>query len=192
MSGPSFDQFEAYAPRQPRGNYAKLICLNCRARKIKCILPDEVKVGSSPAPQPREQSCARCHQQGLDCIVDKTVLGRPSAKRRRSQHLKSKEEICADDDASREAELDPDVQDFVLSDLRDEVHEIDQQITTSARIKPSKREVFESLMDSTHLFSALLARDTCFGTRALKATVGATTDVTELVDRGLAKLMDEQ
>lgn len=192
MSGPMSHQSEAYLPRQPRGNYAKLICLNCRARKIKCILPNDVQIEPSPAPQPREQSCSRCRQQDLACIVDKTILGRPSQKRRRSEQPKSEQESSIGEDLSREPELDPDVEDFVLSDLRDEVHEIDEQITTSSRIKPSKREVFESLMDSTHLFSALMARDRHFGTLALKPAVETRVEVTRLIDKNLAMLMDEQ
>lgn len=183
---------DEHSPRQPRGNYAKLICLNCRARKIKCSLPNDKAIEPSPVPQPREQSCVRCQQQCLDCIVDKTVLGRPSQKRQRPEHLKNEGYHLAGDDASQEAEVDPNVQDFVLSDLRDEVHDIDDQITASTRTKPSKREVFESLMDSTHLFSALMASDTHFGSLALEPTLGPSADVTTLVDKTLAILMDGQ
>jgi hypothetical protein len=46
------------------------------------------------------------------------------------------------DVAGKESELDLNIQDFVLSDLRDEVQEIDAQISKPARTKPSKREVF--------------------------------------------------
>lgn len=192
VQAPMSSQSSDYQPRQPRGNYAKLICLNCRARKIKCNLPNDVEVEPSPTPQPHEQSCVRCQQQGLDCIVDKTVLGRPSQKRRRPEHLNTASHHGVGGDASQEAELDPNVQDFVLSDLREEVLEIGDQITTSTRARPSKREVFESLMDSTHLFSALVSSDTQFGSLALKPALGSLVDVTKLVDKPLAMLMDEQ
>lgn len=178
--------------RQPRGSYAKLICLNCRARKIKCNLPTDVEIEASQRPQPHERSCTRCQQQGLDCVVDKTVLGRPAQKRRRSEQPKGEEGRLAEEGAEDEEELDPNVQDFVLSDLRDEVHDIDEQVTAQARSRPSKREVFESLMDSTHLFSALMARDTNFGSLAVQITDNAAVDVTKLVDKDLVILLDEQ
>jgi hypothetical protein len=179
--------------RQPRGSYAKLICLNCRARKIKCNLPTDVQIEPSQHPQPPERACTRCEQQGLDCIVDKTVLGRPAQKRRRPEQQKGEGEDLANEAPGDEEDLDPGVQDFVLSDLRDEVHDIDVQVTaTAARTRPSKREVFESLTDSTHLFSALMARDTSFGSLAFQATENEALDVTKLVDKGLTSVLDEQ
>lgn len=178
--------------RQPRGSYAKLICLNCRARKIKCNLPTDVQIEPSHHPQPPERGCTRCQQQGLGCVVDKTVLGRPAQKRRRPDQLKGAENRVSEGNASDDEELDPNVEDFVLSDLRDEVHEIDVQATAQARSRPSKREVFESLMDSTHFVSALIARDTKFGSLAFQPTEDAGLDVTVIVDKNLTILLDEQ
>jgi hypothetical protein len=96
-------------------------------------------------------------------------------------------EVAGDDE-----ELDPNVQDFVLSDLRDEVHHIDAQATAKTRERPSKREVFESLTDSAHLFSALMARDTNFGSLVFQPTGDKAVDVTRLVDSNLTMLLDEQ
>jgi hypothetical protein len=96
------------------------------------------------------------------------------------------------DVAGKESELDLNIQDFVLSDLRDEVQEIDAQISKPARTKPSKREVFESLMDSTHLFSALMARDEGFGSLCFAGDADLAIGVTRLVDGDLTMLMDEQ
>jgi hypothetical protein len=178
--------------RQPRGSYAKLICLNCRARKIKCNLPADAEIEPSQHPQPSERSCTRCQQQSLNCIVDKTVLGRPAQKRRRPGELKAEGESVAGEGVRDDEELDPNVQDFVLSDLRDEVHDIDLQSTANARAKPSKREVFESLTDSAHLFSALMARDTNFGSLVFQPTGDVAVDVTRLIGNDLTTLLDEQ
>ena len=191
MSGSTSRPDSEHPARQPRGSYAKLICLNCRGRKIKCNLPIGACIEPSQHPQPPERSCTRCQQQGLDCIVDNTVLGRPAQKRRRPEKLKD-EGGLTDNRANDGADLDPDVQDFVLSELIDEVREIDVQDTTHARVKPSKREVFESLMDSTHLFSALMARDMSFGNLCFQPIGEVTADVTKLVDEDLAILLDEQ
>lgn len=187
---------DSTSKRQPRGNYAKLICLNCRARKIKCQLPTEFPIEASSSPQPPNRACTRCQQQGLDCVVDKTVLGRPTQKRRRPDgQSKDEEWSLVDDGTGVDPELDPDVQDFVLSDLRDEVHEIGSRIEApSGRSKPSKHEIFESLMDPTHLFAALMARDAKFGSLAFASggDVDVSVDVTMLVSDGLAALLDEQ
>lgn len=178
--------------RQPRGSYAKLICLNCRARKIKCNLPTNVQIEPSQQAQPPGLACTRCQQQGLDCIVDKTVLGRPAQKRRRPQQPKVEDGSLTNEDPGDDEEIDPDVQDFVLSDLRDEVHDIDVQVVAHARARPSKREVFESLMDSAHLFSAMMARDTNFGSLVFQPAADVAVDVTRLVDNDLTVLLDEQ
>lgn len=185
-------QYDGVPARHSRGSYAKLICLNCRSRKIKCNLPEDVAIEPSQSPQPPERACIRCQQQGLDCIVDKTILGRPSQKRRRPEQMKSEDGTLIDGDLDDEPELDPDVQDFVLSDLRDEMNEIDTRLSAPAKTKPSKHEIFESLMDSTHLFSALMSRDARFGINAFGSDVNPDMDVTKLVSEGLTVLMDEQ
>ena len=100
-----------------------------------------------------------------------------------------------DDYTGIDPDLDPDVQDFVLSDLRDEVHEIGSSIAAPpGRSKPSKHEIFESLMDSTHLFAALMSRDAKFGSLVFASGVDVdlSVDVTKLVSDGLAALLDEQ
>jgi len=99
-----------------------------------------------------------------------------------------------EDDTTIDPELDPDVQDFVLSDLRDEVHEIGSHVAPPRRPKPSKHEIFESLMDPTHLFVALMSRDVRFGSLAFISggDVDLSVDVTRLVSDGLAALLDEQ
>lgn len=180
-----------FPARQPRGNYAKLICLNCRSRKIKCNLPEHADIEPSPNPQPFERACMRCQQQGLECIVDKTILGRPSQKRPRPDQVKAEKDEISKEDVAEEPQYDPDVQDFVLSDLRAEVNEIDSVLSMPTRPKPSKREVFEALMDSTHLFSSLLARDANFAACAFGTSLDVSVDMTRLVSANLVSSMDE-
>lgn len=194
QSGATSHPQDGTSRRQPRGNYARLICLNCRARKIKCNLPTDIPIDASPLPQPPDRACTRCEQRGLDCIVDKTILGRPAQKRRCPGQPKDEDLALVDDSPDAEPELDPDVQDFVLSDLRDEVHDIGSHIAAPGKTKPSKHEIFESLMDSTHLFAALMSRDSRFGSRIFGSgfDVDMSVDETKLVSDGLAALLDEQ
>jgi hypothetical protein len=66
--------------KRARGSYARLICLRCRERRIKCQLIDDGTVVPSSEPQPPEKACQRCRQQGLQCVVRRTTLGRPNVK----------------------------------------------------------------------------------------------------------------
>jgi hypothetical protein len=72
------------------------------------------------------------------------------------------------------------------------VHDIDVQVTANNRARPSKREVFDSLTDSAHLFSAMMARDENFGSLVFQRMGDVAVDVTRLVDSDLTDLLDEQ
>ncbi|OQO06692.1 hypothetical protein B0A48_08479 [Cryoendolithus antarcticus] len=178
-------------PRQPRGNYAKLLCLNCRARKIKCVLPDHVTIEPSPQPQTHESSCARCIAQGLECIVDHAILGRPSAKRTRTELG-----IEHDEPRQMQDEVEPtgdDVVEFVLLDVRTEVEAIEQRSRKDQIMsKPSKHEIFSALLDPAHLFASLVARDKDFGQAAFGQgdQMGEAVDPLAIVDARLAKELD--
>ena len=60
------------ANKRRREKYSRLICLGCRSRRIRCVLPDTSILPSSE-PQPISKACQRCSQNGLDCIVDYTT-----------------------------------------------------------------------------------------------------------------------
>jgi hypothetical protein len=77
---PSFTSSVKMSTRRARGHYSPLICTRCRARKIKCILPTSV-TSPSATPQPLNSACQRCRQNGFECFVEYTVLGRPGSSR---------------------------------------------------------------------------------------------------------------
>jgi len=191
----SFSNEESATARAPRGSYSKLKCLQCRERKIKCVLPS-LSIEASPTPQPSGTSCARCQQQGLECIVDKTVLGRPSQKRPRSTtgtasnlgYGESEPTFAAEDDE----EADGDVQAFVLSHVQSAVDDIDAVESSPQKKKPSRHEIFAALVDSTHLLSALLAQDSSFGSQAVPKDDTTPVDPMGLVDEDLLCAMDKQ
>lgn len=65
------------ASKKRRGKYARLICLECRDRRIRCELPSDCAI-----PEPGEllevqTPCHRCNKLGVPCIVRQTILGRP-------------------------------------------------------------------------------------------------------------------
>lgn len=187
MTGPS---------RAPRGSYSKLKCIQCRTRKIKCVLPN-LAIEPSDSPQPKETSCIRCQQQGLECVVDKTILGRPSHKRRRSQSGTTS--LTEPDDSGdghahdvEHNEEDDDLQAFVLSHVQSAVDDIDRPMFPPKMAKPSRHEVFAALVDSTHLLSALLARDALFAVKTGLRMPDAPMEPVQLLSDELIFSMDKQ
>ena len=138
--------------RRARGHYSPLICTRCRARKIKCILPTSV-TSPSTAPQPLNQACQRCRQNGFECFVEYTVLGRPGSSRvagsSRNDRL-SQVPIGADGDGG--AELG--TREFLLSRPYDVGME-------GNRIRAE--EVCEALSSPLRFLSVLLSRHPTFG-----------------------------
>lgn len=68
--------------KRARGKYARLICLGCRERRIKCELPDEAEVPDLGELRTVQTPCYRCKRLKIPCIVRQTILGRPSAEGR--------------------------------------------------------------------------------------------------------------
>lgn len=187
---------EQLTGRHPRGSYAHLICTNCRSRKIKCLLPDDVQPADHPLSQIK--ACRRCHNLGLECYVQRTILGRPSAKRRRF-----------DEDATptyEQVAIAPSsTEDVPNEDLRGELHAgqylLFSEVTAtgappvtrvSHRAPPDPLDVFEALLSPARLMSALLSHDRRFGTARLAASMTEPVWLPELVSNGMATLLDEK
>ena len=144
--------------RGSRGKYSRLICLQCRARKIRCLLPDENSIQPSGQPQPASKACQRCRQNVFPCIVDATVLGRPRMRNTNvpspcSHTTENEIKVCR----TIATELPPaDVEDFMFVRPGGAGH---------AEKRPSvvsKPDVLNSLLSPAHLLCALLARDQTF------------------------------
>lgn len=180
------------ASKKVRGSYSRLICLQCRARKIKCHLPDNV--AASDHAQPADKACERCKQFGLDCVVSSSTLGRPALKRqRRDEDSTTQNESALNSIMLREArppEADTaDVEGFLLS------RQLEGSSSTSGpdhpqTIMPSRQEIFESLTSPIHLLSLLLSRDKRFGKTSTTAPVHLS--VLDFVSDRLAVLLDTQ
>jgi hypothetical protein len=149
---PSFTSSVKMSTRRARGHYSPLICTRCRARKIKCILPTSV-TSPSTTPQPLNQACQRCRQNGFECLVEYTVLGRPGSSRiagsSRNDRL-SQVPIGADGDGGAELGTG----EFLLSwpyDLGMRANRIRAE------------EVCEALSSPLRFLSVLLSRHPTFG-----------------------------
>lgn len=141
------------APRRARGPYSPLICTRCRARKIKCFLPLSV-TSPSTISQPTDQACRRCRENGFDCIVNQTVLGRPGSSSRYSGgsgiRLGLGDNVDEDDTQARSA----DTQQFLLSQPEDE---------EGVGKKIGAAEVCEAMSSPLRFLSVLLSLQPSFG-----------------------------
>ena len=178
------------ASKKVRGSYSRLICLQCRARKIKCHLPENVT--ASDHPQPAEKACERCKQFGLGCVVSSSTLGRPALKRqRRDDPSPARNDTALTSTMLQEArppEADSaDVEGFLLSvESSSRTTGPDQPQTKL----PSKQEIFESLTSPIHLLSLLLSRDKRFG--KISAAAPVQLPVLDFVSDHLTVLLDTQ
>ena len=180
-------------PKRRREKYSKLICLGCRARRIRCALPD-TDIQPSSEPQPQDKSCQRCRQNGLDCIVDHTTLGRPAQKRNRvdqSSNLQQtieQSESCLPE-ADFEDATSQDVEDYLLS--RPETNNDGTPTAKAQEQPPTKSEKFEAVFSPFHLLSALLSRDKKFAS-SIGSQPLVTASITDIIDERITDLLDDQ
>ncbi|KAI7341291.1 hypothetical protein KC315_g214 [Hortaea werneckii] len=174
----------------PRGHYSRFRCLNCRSRKIKCQLPEDY---SSPeASGAAEARCKRCESLDLDCVVEKTVLGRPAAKRKRTDAPLDEEqdgETSLLDSSTDHVVFDPHLNEYLLCNVTDD------GILSSSAVTPSphnKHEALDTLVSPAHFVAAVLTHDTIFAARIGNASDNGKEDLLDLVSSGLAALLDEQ
>ncbi|KAI7107114.1 hypothetical protein KC339_g2647 [Hortaea werneckii] len=178
------------ASKGPRGKYSRFRCLNCRSRKIKCQLPEDY---SSPeATGAGEARCKRCKALDLDCVVERTVLGRPAAKRKRTDAPVDEEqggETSLLDSSTDHVVFDPHLNEYLLCNVTDD------DISSSSAVTPSphnKHEALDTLVSPAHFVAAVLTHDTIFAARIGNASDNGKEDLLDLVSSGLAALLDEQ
>ncbi|RMY44697.1 hypothetical protein D0865_10385 [Hortaea werneckii] len=162
----------------PRGNYSRFRCLNCRSRKIKCQLPEDY---SSPeASGAGEARCKRCKALDLDCVVERTVLGRPAAKRKRTDAPVDEEqdgETSLLDSSTDHVVFDPHLNEYLLCNVTDD------GISSSSAVTPSphnKYEALDTLVSPAHFVTAVLTHDTIFAARIGNASDSGKEDLLDL------------
>lgn len=182
--------------KRARGSYAKLICFNCRERRIKCALPENVTITPSSEPQGPETSCRRCQQQGLDCIVRKTTLGRPNQKRQRSTTPPGTvRETNVNNVGSRSPS--PAVEDFVLLNLDKEAESqptpdiTTPSSTSTTKVAPTNTQLMEAIGKTFDMTSTLMARDRRFGRLGIGLQDVVPSPIREVVSEQVAATLDQ-
>jgi hypothetical protein len=169
--------------RRPRGKYARLICQRCRSRKIKCMLPNPEQIELSDGPQGPDQACDRCRNFNLECIVERTMLGRPAVNRGRRSG-------SAVDGGAGDAEL-LDIKEYMWSGDAEEPLQIKHHQGPAAKSKhPSKQDVFESIIDPACFLSLILANNPVFGSNIVHSTTPWSGFLPDLIDDELAVSLD--
>ncbi|KAK3645683.1 hypothetical protein LTR56_003716 [Elasticomyces elasticus] len=180
-------------PRRPREKYSKLICLACRNRRIRCLLPTDLTIAPGPQPQEADKACQRCRQNNLACVVDSTTLGRPGGKRMRTEESlvggsrasERRDGERRDDDEELLGIAALEVEDFLLS--YPEEGSVGGGVV--GNVKPTRSEMSEAFLRPYHLFTALLGRDRGFA-RELGVVVGGVLDVLGVVGVQGAGVLD--
>lgn len=172
--------------KRARGSYAKLICLHCRSRKIKCNLPDEATIQPSNTPQPPGKKCERCRQRALDCIVDHTTLGRPAYKRSRVEVILTADSLDDFPQPTGEASS-ADVERFLLSTPPQ------GDVPGCQTQKPSNSEMVDALSNQFRHLRSLVSRDKGFANILPGySPTPMRKSILELVNPALSGLLDRQ
>ncbi|CRG89199.1 hypothetical protein PISL3812_06235 [Talaromyces islandicus] len=171
--------------RRPRGKYARLICQRCRSRKIKCVLPNPEFLELTGKPQFPGQACDRCRNFNLECIVERTMLGRPAANRDRLSASNSAPGAAGGD-------AEPlDIQEYMWSGDAEEPLQIKKPPGPAAKSRhPSKQDVFESIIDPACFLSLVLANNPVFGSSIVHATIPWPGFLPDLIDDDLCDSLD--
>lgn len=182
--------------RSTRGKYARLICAGCRSRKIKCVLPSLESLGPLGIPQPLETSCERCRHLDLPCIIERSTLGRPAAKRsqRKPPHNQASAPLEKPEEKEDEvatALLDLEINDHLFSEVpREDTIPSQANGNPKPSQRPGKRAVFRSMTEANAFMSSVLGKDTAFGCEIAHATLRWNTPLSDLISDDMAILLD--
>ncbi|KAF2168794.1 hypothetical protein M409DRAFT_20810 [Zasmidium cellare ATCC 36951] len=186
--------------RGTRGSYAKYICNHCRKRKIKCDLPSDVDISPLRQAQPAATSCQRCITKGLDCVVDFTILGRPSSPRewkmtRNRSSSKALSRVSPSGPSQTIVDIPDDGAQSVVDDYLmvqpQKTADSDQPTSTPQRRTPQAADKVQAMSSPSYLLSTLLRRDHQFAS-LLDLSLIKDGDINQAIDTGLVPEADKR
>ena len=172
--------------RGTRGRYARLLCQGCRSRKIKCNLPDLNELGPLGSPQPPEKSCERCRSLGLECVIERSTLGRPSFKRSENETGRRSNSAHCHSVTQNEQPGNSLSKDHLPSEST-----TSPETTQDIRAVADKT-VFDSVIEFQHFFAEALGKDRIFGATIPRSTSSCMTPLPELVSQEIASGLDKE
>ena len=160
------------------------------------MLPDPDNVGTSGVPQVAEKSCQRCRNLGLECIVEHTILGRPTAKRARRVYSKSDDpailsvpDVKGEEHTRTLSSLQ--VKEYFYSEAVNDTLVIQKDCEVHKSKQPSKQDVFLSMIEPAYFFSLTLANNQSFGAAIIHATSRWNMALPDLVSSDMASSLDK-
>lgn len=143
--------------------------------------------GASHSPQTIEKSCERCRALGLDCVIKRSTLGRPSFRRSESKTAqKSQSAQCHPN--THDAEFD-----LSSSSQAKDYQTLDSTMspaTTQAIRAVADKTVFESVIEFQDFFASALGRDRVFGATIPRGISACIVPLPELVSQDVATCLD--
>ena len=155
------------AERGPRGRYARLICRGCRARKIKCALPNPTEIGPLGVPQSDKTCCDRCRNLDLECIIERSFLGRPAASRAKRVVSKSPNSGSlpstgpSPEENEKSTKLSDSIRQYLFSGAI--ADNLMLQRNSRSGSEPAEEEIFQTISDPASFIASILAKDESFG-----------------------------
>ncbi|KAL9084739.1 MAG: hypothetical protein Q9165_007914 [Trypethelium subeluteriae] len=161
------------------------------SRKVKCLLPNPDEIGPLGIPQMAEKSCERCRSFNMECIVERTILGRPAAKRARRNFspvgntaILMKPGIKVHESAIAPSILN--IEQYIYSDLADDKFISRQDYRLNLSKTPGKQDIFQSMVEPASFLSSIVANDQAFGCTITHATSRWNTALPDLISKDLA------
>ncbi|KAJ5419510.1 uncharacterized protein N7487_003060 [Penicillium crustosum] len=153
-------------------------------------------LGPLGVPQPQEKSCERCRNLNLECIVERTLLGRPAAKRHCGMAAQEKDTVMSAESDRPNGLINSslssvDIQDHLFSDAA-EVGPNWQEVGTKLAPRPTKEERFKSMIEPHFFLSSILSKDQAFGSDVAQLPSRWDASLTELIDNDTAESLERR
>ncbi|KAJ6184357.1 hypothetical protein N7519_005658 [Penicillium mononematosum] len=147
-------------------------------------------LGPLGVPQPQEKACERCRNLDLECIVERTFLGRPAAKRLRGMAAQENDTVINGPITSTLSS--DDIQDHLFSDAAEIGPDWQKELRTKLAPRPTKEERFKSMIEPHFFLSSILSKDQAFGSDIAQPPSGWDASLTELIDNDTAESLEKR
>lgn len=152
-----------------------------------------MEIGPLGVPQPPETSCERCRNLELECIVERTSLGRPTGKANQRKAPQSQRSASLKDPDQKEGDVAS-----ALSDLEINEHLFSKGEDANSPLnngndhspQPAKKTVFRSMTEVNAFMSSVLEKDARFGSEITHATTRWCGSLSDLVSKDMTILLD--
>ncbi|KAJ5329235.1 hypothetical protein N7452_009625 [Penicillium brevicompactum] len=152
-----------------------------------------MEIGPLGVPQPPETSCERCRNLELECIVERTSLGRPTGKANQRKAPQSQRSASLKDPDQKECDVAS-----ALSDLEINEHLFSKGEDANSPLnngndqspQPAKKTVFRSMTEVNAFMSSVLEKDARFGSEITHATTRWRGSLSDLVSKDMTILLD--